>query len=361
MYDLGYFNHIDSGDVYYSSYLNDFINLGKEKTSEIRLLIQKELCDEFSILKSKFKRFFHVQNEVIMKLPIRIGDYTDFYSSKFHAENVGKLFRNPENALPPNWLTMPIAYHGRSSSIVVSGTEITRPCGQSFSNDKTELRHQPSSLLDFELEMATIIGRENTLGNPISCDDAQDYVFGYALFNDWSARDLQKWEYQPLGPFTGKNFASTLSPWIVMTDALEAFKTNVIEQVEPLNYLKSVDPFSYDIELLAFVNGVEVTHTNFKHLYWNPSQQIAHHTVNGCNLRVGDILASGTISGPGKTGKGCLLEITEGGKTPLILKNGAQRLFLEDGDEVRLKGSCVSGDIRIGFGDNWGVIKANKL
>ena len=361
MYDFGYFNHIHSADVYHSKYLNDFINLGKIKTSEIRLLIQKELCDEHSVLKSKFKRFFHVQNEVTMELPLNIGDYTDFYSSKFHAENVGKLFRDPENALPPNWLTMPIAYHGRSSSIVVSGTEITRPYGQSFSNDKTELRHQPSSFLDFELEMATIIGKENTLGNPISCGDAKDYVFGYALFNDWSARDLQKWEYQPLGPFTGKNFASTLSPWIVMTDALEPFKTNVIEQVEPLNYLKSVDPFSYDIELLAFLNGVEVTRTNFKHLYWNPSQQIAHHTVNGCNLRVGDILASGTISGPGKTGKGCLLEITEGGKKPLMLKNGEQRLFLQDGDEVRLKGSCVRGDIRIGFGDNWGVIKANKL
>lgn len=360
MYQQNLFQSIVDQNVFRSNYLNDYIALGKEKTSLIRSLIQQQLCNEESILKEQFDQYFLHQKEVVMFLPIQIGDYTDFYSSRYHAENVGSLFRDPENALPPNWLSMPIAYHGRSSSIVVSGTSIMRPMGQSFANKENELKHQTTAFLDFELEMATIIGKSNPMGTPINCTEAEEYIFGYALFNDWSARDLQKWEYQPLGPFTSKNFASTLSPWIVTSDALEPFKKRVTSQQNILNYLHSDQLYTYDIHLQVELNNNLITQTNFSNLYWTPTQQIAHHTVNGCNLQVGDVLASGTISGPEEKGKGCLLEMTDGGENPLILKNNEIRTFLRIGDEIKLSAYCEKNGVRLGFGENIGTIKKNR-
>lgn len=354
-----FFNAIHSENVYLVDYLNDFISLGKEKTNAVRLLIQDELQSNNSLLKSKFNEFFYRQSHVTMHLPIRIGDFTDFYSSEHHAENVGKLFRDGPS-LTPNWKHMPLAYNGRASSIVVSGTDIYRPKGQFIKEGSEFPTYGPTNFLDFELELATIIGKESSLGDVISCDNARDYIFGYALLNDWSARDFQRWEYQPLGPFTAKSFASTMSAWVVTAEALEPFKSKVQHREDQLNYLQSKDLYSYDINLKVKLNSEEITVTNFNNLYWTPSQQIAHHTVNGCNLRVGDVLASGTVSGPEEKGKGCLLEITEGGASPLELTDDAVRSNLIDGDKVELTGVCINGNIKVGFGENFGEIKKTK-
>jgi len=310
------------------------------------------------------------QSQVRMELPAVIGDYTDFYSSRYHAQNVGTMIRGPENALQPNWLHLPVAYHGRASSVVISGTPIHRPLGQTMADGAASPRFGPSRALDFELEMGFFIGPGNNLGEPVSAAAAEPHIFGLVLVNDWSARDLQKWEYQPLGPFLAKNFATTISPWVVTLDALEPFRTaGPVQDPQPLPYLQTSQDATYDIELAVTLRpeqggedkqeggqATEICRSNFRHLYWSMCQQLAHHTISGCNLRSGDLLASGTISGPTPESRGCLLERTWGGREPLTLTDGSQRRFLEDGDEVTLTAWCQGNGYRIGFGEAAGVI-----
>ena len=341
--------------------LNEFIGLGKKITSRVRLDIQNMLIDETSPLK-KYPAFFITQNEAKMHLPVRIGDYTDFYSSIEHATNVGKMFRDPENALLPNWKHIPVGYHGRASSIVVSGTPIHRPKGQVMPKDATTPVFKPSGRLDFELEMGFITGKNTDLGESVSTSEADDYIFGLVLFNDWSARDIQKWEYVPLGPFLGKSFGSSISPWVVTLEALEPFKVpGPVQDPEVLPYLKYEGERNYDISLevgIAPKNGVEqtVSTSNYKYMYWNMAQQLAHHTVNGCNINVGDIMASGTISGKNETSYGSMLEISWGGKKPVTLKDGSERTFIEDYDTVTMRGFAEKDGTRVGFGEVKGQI-----
>ncbi|GIV60668.1 fumarylacetoacetase [Rhodocaloribacter litoris] len=295
--------------------------------------------------------------EVELLLPAEIGDYTDFYASREHATNVGTLFRGRENALMPNWHHLPVAYHGRASSIVVSGVEVRRPCGQSKPDDGPP-RFGPTRQLDFELEVGFFVGPGNRLGEPIPIRQAADHLFGFVLVNDWSARDLQKWEYVPLGPFLGKNFATTISPWVVPAAALEPFRcAGPPQDPLPLPYLRSDEDRAYDIHLevalqtATMASPYTVCRTNFRYLYWNVCQQLAHHTVNGCNLRPGDLLASGTISGPAEDSYGSLLELTRGGTRPIHLPGGETRTFLADGDRVILTGWAQGDGYRIGFGE----------
>lgn len=303
-------------------------------------------------------------SKVELLLPVEIPDYTDFYSSREHAQNVGSLFRDPANALPPNWLHLPIGYHGRSSSIVASGTPIRRPYGQRL--EGTEVVFGPSQRLDYELEMAAVVAWGNPLGAPIPVDEAEDYIFGLALFNDWSARDIQRWEYQPLGPFLGKNFASSLGHWIVPLDALTPFRVPAPEQKpSPLPYLRQLEPQSFDIHLTITLKTAaghhkQLARTNYRYLYWTIAQQLAHHTVNGCNLRCGDLMASGTISGPEATSVGSLLEQSSNGRQPVDLGNGETRCFLEDGDTVQLHAYCQGDGYRVGFGTVEGTITASQ-
>jgi fumarylacetoacetase len=294
---------------------------------------------------------------------VEIGDYTDFYSSREHATNVGIMFRGKENALMSNWLHLPVAYHGRSSSIVVSGTDIHRPCGQTKADGADQPDFGPSRSLDFELEMGCFIGPGNELGEPIPIARAADHVFGMVLVNDWSARDIQKWEYVPLGPFLGKNFGTSISPWVVPMLALEPFRTAGPNQDPvPLPYLQSKGDWAVDIHLEAYLQSptMEKAHricaTNFKHLYWNIGQQVAHHTVNGCNLQTGDLLASGTISGPTPDSYGSLLELAWKGTKPIALPNGDMRSFLQDGDRLTITGWCQGSGYRVGFGEVTGKI-----
>ena len=290
-------------------------------------------------------------------MPVQVGDYTDFYSSKEHATNVGTMFRDPDNALLPNWLHIPVGYHGRASSIVVSGTPVHRPKGQQKPNEEEPPVFGPCKLLDFELEMAFVTYPGKEMGESISTSEAEDYIFGMCLFNDWSARDIQKWEYVPLGPFLAKNFASSISPWIVTLDALEPFKTQGPKQdPEPLPYLRYDGEKSYDIALEVGIlpeNSEETTvcNSNFKYMYWNMAQQLAHHTVNGCNIKSGDMMASGTISGPTKDSFGSMLEISWRGTQPVSMKDGSERKFIKDGDTVIMRGHAEKNGVRIGFGE----------
>ena len=364
--DEGLFEELEFDySVLEKEYLNKLIALGKSVTNRIREVVQQALCDEHSVL-VKIEGIMKEMSDVTMHLPVQIGDYTDFYSSMEHATNVGKLFRDPENALLPNWKHLPVGYHGRASSIVVSGTEIRRPKGQIVPDGKNQPEFGPTQRLDFELEVASVIGKETALGETVPANRAEECIFGLLLFNDWSARDIQKWEYQPLGPFLGKSFASTISPWIVPLEALEPFRVKGPEQdPKPLEYLQTDGAKSFDIQLEAAIqpDGSEeetvVCHTNFRHLYWNMAQQLAHHTSNGCNLSVGDLMASGTISGPDPGSMGCLLEITQNGTKPLTLKSGDKRSWIEDGDSVTLRGFAEKNGVRVGFGECVGkVIKA---
>lgn len=297
-----------------------------------------------------------------MHLPVAIGDYTDFYSSREHATNVGIMFRGPENALMPNWLHLPVGYHGRSSSIVPSGTPVHRPLGQMRPDPQAPPVFGPSRQLDFELEMGFITFHGNPLGQRISVAEAEDHIFGMVLFNDWSARDIQAWEYVPLGPFLGKNFASSISPWVVTLDALEPFRTvQPAPDFEPLPYLRGKGPQTFDIRLETVIrtaDGTEntVCRSNFKHLYWSMAQQLAHHTVNGCNVRCGDLMASGTISSPDPGGYGSMLELTWRGSKPLHMADGSERKFLDDGDTVIMRGHCEKAGLRIGFGEVAGTV-----
>ena len=348
----GIFNDLTIVDsVWYEPFLNPYISLGKKITVPARQKMQAYFLENG--LESIEK---YVHNEVDMCLPVSIGDYTDFYSSREHATNAGTMFRDPANALFPNWLHLPVGYHGRASSIFVSGTPVRRPKGQTLPQDATNPVFGPSKQVDFELEMAFIVGKNNALGQPVPIEEAEDHIFGLALFNDWSARDIQKWEYVPLGPFLAKNFASTLSPWIITLEALEPFRVAGPKQ-EPqvLPYLSFSGLKNYDIQLEVYIKpehqpATKVSHSNFKYMYWNMVQQLAHHTVNGCNLQVGDLLASGTISGPTPDSYGSMLEIAWKGTKPVTLEDGSQRTFILDGDEVILHGYAEKDGVRVGFG-----------
>lgn len=337
-------------------YLNNLMGLGKVVSLQIRDRLQKQLCDAESAL-AKSAAVIVPQAKAKMHLPIQVGDYTDFYSSIEHATNVGKMFRDPENALLPNWKHIPVGYHGRASSIIVGGESIRRPKGQVMPKGESSPSFRPSQRLDFELEMAFIIGKESSLGTAISTGEASSYIYGMVLFNDWSARDIQKWEYVPLGPFLGKNFASSISPWVVLTEALEPFKVPGPEQ-EPavLPYLTYEGAQNYDIDLEVGIapqgeSETIVSRSNFKYMYWNMHQQLAHHTVNGCNVRVGDMLASGTISGPTPDSYGSMLELSWSGSKPVPLNNGGTRTFIEDGDQVSMRGFATKAGKRVGFGE----------
>ncbi|MCB0578209.1 MAG: fumarylacetoacetase [Phaeodactylibacter sp.] len=350
--------------VFARPFLNDFIALGKAKTGAVRSRLSEILDDNLEDWDASqlADYFLHRQSEVQMLLPVRVGDYTDFYSSREHATNVGTMFRSKENALMPNWLHLPVGYHGRASSIIVSGTPVRRPKGQQMPDGAEKPVFGPSRLLDFELEMAFVIGRETALGQSVDIADAEDYIFGLCLFNDWSARDIQKWEYVPLGPFLGKSFASTISPWIVTLDALEPFRTEGPKQdPNPLPYLQTKGPGSFDIQLEVEIRpeageGKVVCQSNFKHLYWSMAQQLAHHTVNGCNIRVGDMMASGTISGPTPDSYGSMLELSWRGTTPIAMPDGSERRFLLDGDTAILRGWCEKEGLRVGFGEASGKV-----
>lgn len=349
LHGLGVFDF--DGAVLESDDLNAFIALGKEITSKVRTDIQQWLQDESSVLAQKPELFVR-QSDAQMHMPVHVGDYTDFYSSIEHATNVGKMFRDPENALLPNWKHIPVGYHGRASSIVLSGTSIHRPKGQTIPKDAKQPVFGPSQRLDFELEMGFVVGKNTKMGESVSTKEAKDYIFGLVLFNDWSARDIQKWEYVPLGPFLAKNFASSISPWVVTLDALEPFRTAGPKQ-EPkvLPYLEYEGKENYDIHLQVDINETTVCHSNFKYMYWNMVQQLAHHTVNGCNIHIGDMMASGTISGKDENSYGSMLELAWMGTQPLQLKDGSERKFINDGDTVTMRGYAQKGDIRVGFGE----------
>lgn len=353
--DLGIFDNLNiPADVWTESVLNPFIALGRNKTGKVRTLLQEELSKTDSKLKDS--DVFIPISEVRMLMPVKVGDYTDFYSSIEHAANVGKLFRDPDNALLPNWKHLPVGYHGRASSIIVSDVDIKRPKGQTKPADGPPV-FGPSQRMDFELEMAFVIGKDSTLGEPIFTQEASDYIFGMCLFNDWSARDIQKWEYVPLGPFLGKNFASSVSPWIVTLEALAPFKVDgPVQDPKVLPYLEYTGKYNYDIHLTVSLTpegGHEniISESNYKYMYWNMAQQLAHHTINGCNVRIGDMMASGTISGKTESSYGSMLEITQAGKNPLVLDDGSERKFLKDNDRITMRGYCEKDGIRVGFGE----------
>ncbi|WP_276977516.1 fumarylacetoacetase [Flavobacterium filum] len=361
MQQLNYFEGIElTDDMFMQDTLNDFISDGKKTWR----LVRNRIGDLFDIENPKLRDnkehreiiIFNI-NEVEMQLPVLIGDYTDFYSSKEHATNVGKMFRDPENALLPNWLHIPVGYHGRSSTIIPSGIPVHRPMGQTLPAGETQPVFGPSRLVDFELETAFITTDANIMGENIPVAEAEDYIFGMVLLNDWSARDMQKWEYVPLGPFLAKNFASSISPWIVTMDALEPFRTKGPKQEPaPLPYLQQKGKHAYDINLEVYLtpNNSEpnlISSSNFKYMYWSMAQQLAHHTSNGCKVNSGDMMGSGTISGPTPESFGSMLELTWGGKNPIKLSNGTERKFIEDNDTVTMKGYCQNSQVRIGFGE----------
>lgn len=351
---LGYFDGFKIPKrVFINDYLNDFISLGKAKTNAVRAHLQELLKQPTQLPES----IFHAVEDLQLHLPVKIGDYTDFYSSEQHAINVGMMFRDPEKALLPNWKHLPVAYHGRASSIFVSGTNFHRPKGQLCTDETQPPIFSPTKRLDIELEMATVIGKANPIGQAIDVDKAEEYIFGFQLFNDWSARDIQKWEYVPLGPFLAKNFFSSVSPWVVPIDALAPFQVAGEEQTPAvLPYLQEKNRHFFDVKLevmLQTASGTEIKlcHSNFKHLYWTVAQQIAHHTVNGCNLNVGDLLVSGTISGKEPDSFGSLLELTWGGKNPIMLPDGTERRFLEDFDTIIIRGYAEKEGVRVDFGE----------
>jgi len=347
--------------------LNDFMSLGKSFWSSTRKTLQSLFSEESTLknneeLKSQVLVPIH---SLKMHLPANIGDYTDFYASREHATNVGIMFRGKDNALQPNWLHLPVGYHGRSSSVVVSGTPIKRPCGQQLPVADQPPIYGPCRLMDFELEMGSFIGPGNKLGDRITIQEARDHIFGIVLLNDWSARDIQKWEYVPLGPFLGKNFGTTISPWVVTLEALEPFRIPGPVQADPtpLPYLQDSEPAAYDIALEVAIKTptneqpLVVSKTNFRYMYWSVKQQLAHHSVNGCNMRPGDLLGSGTISGPTPDSYGSMLELAWQGTKPIQFPNGEQRKFIQDGDSVILSAVCRNQEgVVVGFGECEGTL-----
>lgn len=359
LHEGGYFNGTGlPPGIFDQPNLNDFLALGRNKVSAVRNRLSELLrYDSDTIAPAVRKKILIPQREVEMLLPVRVSNYTDFYSSEEHAINVGSIFRDPKDPLLPNWKHLPVGYHGRASSIVVSGTDIRRPRGQIKAPDKTHPEFSATRKLDFELELAFITCRESRLGHPIPVQEAEDFIVGFALFNDWSARDIQQWEYVPLGPFAGKNFASTLSPWVVTLDALEPFRVSGPPQDPPvLPYLSVKGKKNFDIVLevtLQPAGGDEIVlcRSNARFLYWNINQQLAHHTINGCNVQPGDVYASGTISGPSPGSFGSLLELSWNGQKPLEMPDGSERTFLLDGDTVCMRAYAEKDGVRIGFGE----------
>jgi len=347
--------------IFEKASLNDFMALGKPVFRLVRQRLMALLTRDNPELrdnKQAIAQALFKSSDVEMLMPVQVGDYTDFYSSKEHATNVGSMFRDPKNALLPNWVHLPVAYHGRASSILVSGHDFHRPKGQITPPGINEPSFSPSKAMDFELEMAFVIGKSTKLGQSLTTSEADDYIFGMTLFNDWSARDIQRWEYVPLGPFLAKNFASTMSPWIISMEALEPFRTKAPDQnPEVLPYLRrSRNDGAIDIMLEVWLQAenseaMKICTSNYKYLYWTMDQQLAHHTINGCNINVGDLMASGTISGPTPDSFGSMLELTWNGSKPITLPNGQERKFLQDGDTVIIKGYCQKDNIRIGFGE----------
>ena len=352
--------------------LNDFIALGRPVWREIRM----QLSALFEAGQGQLRDADALRSRALvplaaasLHLPVEIPGYTDFYSSKEHATNVGTMFRDPKNALLPNWLEMPIGYNGRASSVVVSGTPVRRPNGQLKLPDQERPVFGACRKLDIELETGFIVGQGNALGEPISADDAEAHIFGMVLLNDWSARDIQQWEYVPLGPFNAKTFATSISPWVVTLDALEPFRVEQPDQQpQPLPYLRHAGAHGFDIGLEVHLKPAGAAHartiarTNFRHMYWSMAQQLAHHTVSGCNTRVGDLMGSGTISGPQADSFGSLLELTWNGQKPLQLASGETRSFIEDGDTLTLSGACQSEGYRIGFGEvSATILPAHRL
>lgn len=354
------------GAHFQTATLNACMRAGRSEWRKMRARMQELLDEECPVIRDNN----HLRHELLipfsqvqMHMPVSIGNYTDFYSSKEHATNVGAMVRDPKNPLLPNWLHVPIAYHGRASSVVVSGTPIRRPCGQ-FKREGSELpSFGPCRFLDFELEVGCLIGAENQLGVPIPVNRAHEHIFGLVLVNDWSARDIQSWEYQPLGPFLAKSFATSISPWVVMMDALEEFRVaGPAQDPPPLPYLQTTEPWGLNIDLevrLASDDSSEettVTTGNFRTLYWNICQQIAHHTSNGCPLKVGDLIASGTVSGGEPSSYGSLLELTWRGARPLTLTTGEERSSLVDGDTVTMTGMARGDGYNVGFGSVAGKV-----
>jgi len=348
--------------VFHEPRLNAFMAMGRPAWQEARARITQLLSADEPTLRDDaglLDAALRPAGSVEMLLPARIDDYTDFYSSREHATNVGIMLRGPDNALQANWLHLPVGYHGRSSSIVVSGTDVLRPMGQTKAADAPAPSYSPSRLMDFELEMGFFVGPGNELGRPIPIDHATEQIFGMVLVNDWSARDIQMWEYVPLGPFLGKSFATSISPWVVTLDALEPFRCAgpVQDDPEPLPYLRNPGDGAYDIRLEVLLQSetmeepAVIATSNHRYIYWSISQQLAHHTVNGCNLRPGDLLASGTISGPAKEERGSMLELSWRGTEFVELPNGETRKFLADNDTVIMRGHCESNRIRVGFGE----------
>ena len=346
--------------IFNQPYLNDFISLGKPVTTAVRERLSELLRDDNPQLRDNKKdrelALIHM-DDAQMCLPVRIGDYTDFYSSEQHAYNVGCMFRDPENALMPNWKHLPVAYHGRASSIIPTKTAIRRPKGQTKGPNDAEPVFGPSKRLDFELEMAFISAGKTEMGQSISTANAEDNIFGFVVFNDWSARDIQAWEYVPLGPFLAKNFASSISPWIVTIEALDPFRVpGPIQDPKVLPYLEYEGNRHFDVHLEVDIQpeGVEsvtVSKSNYQNMYWNPCQQLAHHTVNGCNINVGDMFASGTISGPTSESYGSMLELSWMGTKSVAMKDGTERKFINDNDTVIMRGYAEKEGVRIGFGE----------
>lgn len=359
---LGYFDSLAIDPVVFAKpVLNEFIALGRSAHRAVQQRLNELLADDSAAFENVHDQVFIHESRVTMHLPVQIGNYTDFYAGIHHAENVGRMFRPAGEPLLANYRHMPVAYHGRASSVVVSGTPIRRPDGQ-FLQDNTVV-FGPTQALDFELELGLIIGKSSPLGEPVPVDEAEDYIFGVTLFNDWSARDIQRWEYQPLGPFLGKNFGSSLSSWVVSFDDLEPFRVaGPVQEPTPLPYLQPTKPAHFDLELdvvLQTSNGerIVLSRTNARYLYWSFAQMIAHHTVNGCNLNVGDVLATGTISGDTPGSYGSLLELTWNGTRPFHLSDtGQTRTFLQDGDTVTLQGWGFQNGIRVDLGDVSGTI-----
>ena len=362
LHSLGYFENCGLNEKQFETKtLNEFIALGKAKTAKVREILIELFSDRSSNLaknKEHQQQILISMKDVTMKLPVNVNNYTDFYSSIEHATNVGTMFRDPKNALLPNWKHIPIGYHGRASSICISGTNFHRPNGQSKAADAELPQFGPSKMLDFELEMAFVLGKSTELGETIPIDKTNEYIFGMLLFNDWSARDFQTWEYVPLGPFLAKNFASTVSPWIVTMEALAPFRVEQPKQDPPvLPYLQSKEnKNNLDIALEVAIEpatGIEkvVSKSNFKYMYWSMNQQLAHHASNGCNMQVGDMYASGTISGPTPDSYGSMLELTWRGTKPITMPDGTERKFILDNDTVIMRGYCTKGAIRVGFGE----------
>ncbi len=359
--------NLDGNHYFDQPTLNDFIASGKDNWIKARQIIQTLLLADSAELRDNTtlrEQALIKQADVVLHMPIEVPGYTDFYSSKEHATNVGCMFRDPKNALLPNWSELPVGYNGRASTVVASGFDVVRPSGQIKLPDQERPIFSPCRKLDFELETGFIVGKPNKIGQPIAIEDAWEHIFGMVLFNDWSARDIQQWEYVPLGPFNSKTFASSISPWIVTMEALEPFKTRTPHQEpRPLAYLReeNVDN-SYDIKLSVELKPENsdkadvICQTNFKYLYWSMAQQLAHHTIAGCSVRVGDLMGSGTISGPTPDSLGSMLELAWNATKPLTLSNGETRSFIQDGDTVIMKGYCEKDGIRVGFGEVSGKV-----